>query len=183
VNVTRPKSAGSKPAIAARSGKTRSSPYLGTRVKRGVAFSLGMLIALCAVIVWQRDTVRLQEMERRMREEFARPLQAEVDRLGRLPPAFPQHPGRPDAGGWARMYPNSDNIRILRGAEGPVLVGNSPPVHLFLRSDGYLAVVYDKGRVRVQWMDTSEFERQIRRQSDWLQERLDAIRRQTPVLP
>jgi hypothetical protein len=183
VNATHPTSAGSKPTVAARAGRTRSSSHLGSRVKRGAALSFGMLIALCAVIVWQRDTASLQALEQRMREGFAQPLQAEVDRLGRLPLTFPQHPGGPDTSRWARMYINSEDIRILRGAEGPVVLGSSPPVHRFLRSDGYLVAVYDKGRVRIQWMDTSEFERWVRHQYDWLQERREAIRQQTPVLP
>jgi hypothetical protein len=152
-------------------------------VKRGAAFSLAMLIALCAVVVWQRDTGRVQELERRMRAGFAQPLQAEVNRLGRLPLTFPQTLGRRNASRWARMYLNSEDVRLLRKADGPVLVGSSPLVHLFLRSDGYLVVVYDKGRVRLEWLNTSEYERWVRRQYEWLQERREAAREQAPVLP
>jgi hypothetical protein len=162
---------------------TRSAPHLASRVRRGAVLSIVMLVALSAVIIWQRDTANLRRLEHRMQSAFVAPLRAEIDRLGRLPLRFPAAASRPETAAWARTYPNPGSVEVLRHAEGPVVVGHSTRMHLFLKSDGYLVAVYDGGRLDVQWMHASEFEQRLLDQERWVQQQLDALRQRMPRLP
>lgn len=161
----------------------RSAPLLASRLRRGAVLSIVMLIALSAVIIWQRDTTNLRRLEQRMQVAFVAPLRAEIDRLGRLPLAFPAAANRPQTASWARTYPNPASVEVLRHAEGPILVGYSARMHLFLKSDGYLVAVYDGSRLSVQWMHASEFEGRLLAQERWVQQQLDALRQRMPHLP
>ncbi len=152
-----------------------------------------VLVLFFGVTIWQRNEKSVSAIEARLRREFADPLEKEITRLGGLlPTQFPE----PEKGGVSYggryHYPPREDIRILRRAEQPVLVGHTGRTSLFFRGDGYHVVLFERGpqrgqwALRVEWWLEKKFCTRILRQRDWMADQRKQLNLQlgtTPNLP
>ena len=109
---------------------------------------LGTAIALCFVVIWERD-----QMNRAGALHLAEPacaaLQAKIDALHGLPVEMPD---------LAKRYQVSDSTRFYAAQNpGPVIVAAFGQTHLILARDGLCVLIYEGGQVRPQWLTLTEY--------------------------
>lgn len=146
------------------------------RIMRTAALLLitGALLAL--TVIWRRDTQTIS-LIMRTTQSTATAIQAHVDRTGLLPATVPG----PETQAYSyASYP----VRFYAEHSGErVILANTAPIPLLLHPNGRAAIIYEKGRVRTEWMGATEFSEaykaQIRNNAEF--ERQHSSR--PPVLP
>jgi hypothetical protein len=161
----------------------RRSARVRGRVFKGLLALLSIGVIYAVTVLWHRDTTRMRMAEERL-VPFAGALQAVVDTTGRLPLRLPR------TGPNGTALPVADitlvgieDISLLRGFDGPVLVGYSRPVGLALRPNGYAALIYDAGQSSVRWLPRPEFGKLKHAQDVWLEQRRRELLEYGPRLP
>ncbi|MGQ9650386.1 MAG: hypothetical protein ACUVXJ_09775 [Phycisphaerae bacterium] len=138
-----------------------------------------MAVALCFLVIWHRD----RNLARRLLaslDPVVKELQVKTDALGVLPAYVPD----PAPIGQARFsfaYTFSADERQFAIDSGePCIMAYTSLIRLLLHRDGRCVICHHKGQIRAVWMAESDFQRQMLRQNQ-LVEQFQARRRSEPV--
>lgn len=138
-----------------------------TRVWQRVAWLTVVAAALGFVVSWQRDAIRIQDGQQRIRP-FLEPLQRYLAQSGTLPPVFPEYPDQEEVSPAQGRFTYVDRAVIAwaRTVEQAVMVGHGPAMNLFLREDGHPVFIYEGGALHERWIPVSELKPLIALQND-----------------
>ncbi len=118
-------------------------------------------VVLCVLVIWQRDRRHIEAARHRISETFE-PVAAYLEAHGTLPLDFPydllENPSR------AFTYAEPEMIRWALRSEDPVVIGYGKGEGLIARPNGHAVMIYDKGRLRDDWLSRSALEEQLDRQ-------------------
>jgi hypothetical protein len=138
--------------------------------RRWVFRSLALLtltsVGLFLTVIWQRDRLDAENAVQRMGRsgDVTRPvgqLEAAIKNLGLLPAVLPQ---QEESGRFTYASYQERFFAIRTG--GPAIIAASTEVRLILRPNGRAVIVYDHGKVRSEWLTSSEFNRKVNEQND-----------------
>lgn len=160
---------GSTPRSKAQAEPAYFNPARDRRRKTAAIAILLVLSAsgFCALVVWHRDA-QLKTAAMDWAETTQAWFQAYIDERGYLP--FELSPDLPKAGGpFELQYPNIEQVTRLRDQTGPYVLVAGPRQGLITPgADGCAAVIYDHGKIRVEWMTRSEIETAEKQRQSWL---------------
>ncbi len=173
-----------KPAHLNASSTSVGDTVLQSRVRqrRQWVFRTTAMLAVTAVLLsflvtWRRDEMAVQESLRLLAGPAAQ-LQAHLDTWGHLPGDLPE----PVSSDVTLFLSSSDRYFASQTAE-PMFIAYSPEVMLHLKEDGRATIVYEKGKIRTQWMTSAEFREQSEAQNARMQAFEQERRARPPELP
>jgi hypothetical protein len=151
------------------------------RARRQWILRTGLLLGLTGLsltllVLWRRDpdTVALLT---RANQKCATAIQAHLDSTGLLPASLP------DAENSYCYYASYANRFYAQRTSRPVIIAATAPISLILHSDGRCVIIFERGRVRSEWMTAVQFsdayQAQIQDQARFEHDQRDRI----PKLP
>lgn len=157
--------------VSASKAKARRQWVARTALMLGAT---GVLLAI--MVVWRRDTDTIAA-KNRATDRSTQAIQAYIQQTGLLPAVLP-----PDERNTLGYGSYADRYYAQNGSD-PVIMAWSSPVSLLLRSDGRSVIVYERGKVRTEWMTEAQFSAawsaQTRREQEFERQR----RAEVPQLP
>lgn len=125
------------------------------RLGRSVLPLVGMAIALCVVVVWQRDARHIEAERQRIRH-LIEPLRRYVREIGTLPGVFPSYVDLPASAEMRDFtYVDEQMIRWCRNAERAIVVGYGRSQGL-IGTNGHVVVIYENGELRDDWVSNRQ---------------------------
>lgn len=170
---------------ATRGGIARRGRVVRSRTKliKWVVFLALISVAYAVLVLGHRDTVRMNKALETL-EPFRVTLQASLDATGQLPLKLsdtdPNGNPLPSQG---FTYLPADAIHVLRGFDGPVMVGHSTYVATGLRTGGWAVLFCDHGQCSVRWERIADFLKRKAEQEAWVQNRRRELLERGPRLP
>lgn len=163
------------PTVVASVGERAATIRVRQR-RRWVLRSLFMTtltaVLLCVLVAWKRDHMTTEAGMRRLEEPVAQ-LQARIDRLNQIPVTLPP-----------LAYRASDQLRhFAMSTDDPVMLAASEPIQLLLAEDGCCVIVYERGKVRSEWMTLSQFRDAWKAEDQKLHAYNEKRRAEVPALP
>ena len=128
------------------------------RVIRSLLALIAMTVGVCAVVVWQRNSVRLAAAAGHF-EGHLHGLLETYDATGTLPRSYP--PRQPDSPAIAPnefTYIDGDMVHYLRGSGEPLIVAYTSPIRQVLRPDVRVVAVLEEGRIGVDRLPAARFD-------------------------
>lgn len=114
-------------------------------VLRSLLMTSVTAMLLCVLVAWKRDRMTSEASLRGLQRPVAE-LQASIDKLSYIPVQLPQLAYRAD-----------DELRhYAMRTDSPVILAASDPIRLLLAEDGSCVVLYERGKVRAEWMTLTE---------------------------
>jgi len=125
-----------------------------------------MATALCVVVVWQRNRVRLADASERFRSQLSG-LQEFYQSTGTLPGAYPfpdELIGRVVAEKFT--YVGGELTRLLGPSRDDLIVAYTPSIRQVFGSDVRIVALVEGDRLRVERIPDNRFRRMLRNQQD-----------------
>ena len=153
-------------------------------VFRSLAFLTLTSAVLVLLVIWQRDRLEADRVVALMGRsgDVTRPvgqIEASIRNLGLLPATLP----RQDEEGVRFTYASYPERFFAIRTGGPAIIAASVEVNLILRPGGRAVVLYDHGKIRSEWMSSSEFAVAVSRQNERIAEFEQQLRAKPPELP
>jgi len=134
-------------------------------------------VLLCSLVTWRRDEITVANQLQVLAGPVAE-LQDRVDELGRLPAKTPEL----SRGRLAFYASDADRFYASRVSE-PVIIAATHPVQLLLTEDGRAVIIYRQGKIEVEWMTASEFDKALAGQKVEMEAFEQQRRSRPPNLP
>ena len=136
-------------------GLTERAVVSRAQARRRWAVRTGLLLGITSVlliilVLWRRDVVAMQDTARTAGRS-CEALQAGLDSSGLLPVALPAFTPREYA------YLSYADRFYAQHTSRPTIIAASPEVTLKLRPNGRSVIVYQSGKVHVEWMTAGAF--------------------------
>lgn len=151
----------------------RIDPNARRRVLRKLAGLLLASVALLLVILYYRDGVRMAQAR-----DWAQRYVNAVSSVPVIDNTLPLNLAPPPTGDSepavvAISWIDREQARILRGHDGPVMVAQTGLIPLMIRQSGRVAIFFDGGRWRTEWVSLVDFERLEQERNTLLLHRAD----------
>ena len=168
--------------VSAQAARGRERHRRARTVKTVVALVLAA-VALCVVVVWQRNWVRLRSARERF-EKHLPGLVETVQATGMLPLVYPPPaPGELTPGPTSFTYIDSAMVRYYRSSQEAAVVAYSPAVRLILGPDQQVVAVKEGEDIRVVVMRADQLRRRLAEQERRVEAAAEEVRQAGPRLP
>lgn len=159
------------------------------RVFRSILLLMAMAIGLCVLVIWHRNSVRLNQatrvFERHLAGEDHPPGLIETfEADGRLPLSYPRRQaGQPPIPGHEFTYIDGDMVLYLRDSQGPLIIAYTQQIRQIFRPDLRVVAVKKGNRIEVQTWHADRFNRDLADQQSKTEQALEEARKAPPRLP
>jgi len=134
------------------------------RVLRNVAALLVMAVAVFLVVVWQRNTVRLETAQSGF-ESRAAELVRTFEATGKLPLFYSSRDSEEASTAKGRLnYVDPEMARRLQASRRPVIVAYSEVIRQIVRPDRRVVAIKDGDTIRFEVLSTRQFRAAFARQ-------------------
>jgi len=168
------------PPLATRSPAEQRAATASVIARRRWAFRTTVMlsitaVALCFFVAWRRDRTVVQTQLDLLAQVVAK-LQPQVDQLGLLPASLPK-----ELGELLSYYANDADRYYASQTSDPVIVAATPRVPLILMGEGRAAIIFHNGKMKVEWMNSHQFDTTWADQEQRI-EQFEKKRRAQPII-
>ena len=171
-----------QPAVKSVVASDRAGRVRSRVIKGVVVFTLAGL-AYAGVVTLGRDQTRIRQAADDI-APIPRARQAVLCETGRLPLKLPsEDPDGVKLTAKGFTYLSTGEIRSLRDADHPVIIGYSPRVAAVLLTPGRWALMCDGDRCYTEWYTSAQFAERMLAQDAWIEDRREQLLKHGPKLP
>ena len=168
--------------VSVQAARSRARHRRARTAKSVVALVLAA-VALCVVVIWQRNWVRLKSAREQF-EEHLPGLVETVQATGTLPLVYPPPaPGELTARPTSFTYIDSTMVRYYRSSQEAPIIAYSPAVRLILGPDQQVAAIKEGNEIRVAVMGADRLRRRLVEQERRVEAAAEEVRKAGPQLP